>query len=78
MKQNEPTHSNNGNLPHSHLSHNGNYLLEEEMKKKVIKKICKNCRWWCPYNKIWGDCSRRVPQYNIKFDDHCKSYEEAK
>ena len=50
--------------------------IKRKIMKKAIDKICKNCRWWCPYNKIWGDCSRRVPQYNIKFDDYCKSYEE--
>ena len=30
-RQNERTNSNNGNLTHSHLSHNGNYLSEEKM-----------------------------------------------
>lgn len=49
--------------------------------KKDKTRICKNCKWWYPYNAnrytgIWGDCPRRVPQYNIRFNDHCKNFEE--
>ena len=51
-------------------------LNKSKITINTTDKICKNCKWWCPYNKIWGDCSRRVPQYNIKFDDTCDNFEE--